>query len=259
MPATQYTLDLRGPLELVRGQTTTLTPKLFSEAATEVTPTSWTGSLWYEQAQLLTGTGSGAVALALAIPATYALSDDYEVRWSIVHAAGRLEVRQAATVCLSGLYPTLTAAEIYARAPALNPAATGALRIWGAGQSILTLAAEAWRDVLQELRARGVRPRLITQPEDLRGVHLARTMALCWRSVATSLNDSTYLEHARDADTEYQQQWARLSLRQAPPDQRDGGAAQAGGRAPLLGGAWQDYAAGRYWGEPGQGRRGGVL
>lgn len=249
MPAAQLTLDLRGPLDLVRGQTTTLTPKVFSEAATEITPTSWTGSLQRAGQTLLTGTGTGAVSLALAVPSTYALADDYEVVWAIVTASGRLDVRHLACVCRSTLYPTLTAAEIYARAPALDPSAADPLRIFGAGQSVLTVAAEAWRDVLQALYDRGVRPRLIISPESLRGVHLARTMHLLYASCFASSGDDRFATLADRYAAEYTAGWQTLTLRQAAADPADGAGSAASASAPILGGAWGDQG-GRYSGEP---------
>jgi hypothetical protein len=256
MPAAVYTLDLTTPIEMVRGQTATLAPVLRSEADAAVTPTTWAAQLYRGETQLLTGSGTGAVSVSFAIPDTYTLADDYSIRWQIVHAGGRLDLRHGASVVLVRLYPTLTAAEIYARAPALNPSAAGALRIWGAGQSVMTVAAEAWRDLLSELRSRGVRPRLIIDPDDLRAVHLHMTLALVWRSVASTIADGQYLEHARDAEQAAAAHWARLALRQAPADSRDGGPATATARAPLLGGAWGDTGRVRYPGEPSASGRG---
>lgn len=249
MPAAQITLDLRGPLDLVRGLTTTLSPKVFNEAATELTPTSWTGTLSRAGQTLLTGTGTGAAALSLAIPSTYVLADDYEVAWTIVTASGTLTARHVACVCKSALYPTLTAAEIYARAPALNPSAAEPLRIFGAGESVLTVAAEAWRDVLQALYDRGVRPRLILSPEALRGVHLARTMHLLYQSCYASAGDDRYATLAATYAAEYTAAWQTLSLRQGAPDPADGAGAAASAAAPILGGAWGDVG-GRYTAEP---------
>jgi hypothetical protein len=250
MPVAVVTFDHPAYAELIRGQTATLAPVLRSEADAVLTPTSWTGSLYRAGAQLLTGSGTGAISLALPIPSTYELADDYELRWSVVYSGGRVEARQEASVCLAGLYPVLTASQIYARAPALNPSAAGSLRIWAAGQSVMTLAAEAWRDIVVELRSRGVRPRLVTSSEDLRPLHLARTMELVWRSVATTLNDSTYRDHANDAHAEYTGLWGRLSLRQAPADDAGSGGARNSGRAPVIGGAFGDNVWGRYPGGP---------
>ena len=249
MPAAVLTLDLTTPIELVRGQTATLAPVVRSEADATITPTSWAAQLYRAETLLLSGSGSGAVSVAFAIPDSYTLADDYSVRWQIVTASGRLDLRHGASVVLTKLYPTLTAAEIYARAPAINPAAAGALRIWPSGQSVMTLAAEAWRDLLAELNTRGVRPRLIIDPDALRPVHLAMTMALVWRSVASTIADGQYLEHARDAEELARTRWAGLSLRQAPADSRDGGPSTATARAPTLGGAWGDRGTG-YPGEP---------
>jgi hypothetical protein len=256
VPAAQLTLDLRGPLDLVRGQTTTLTPKVFSEAGTEITPTSWTGTLSRGGQTLLTGSGGAtAASLALAIPSTYVLADDYEVTWAIVTASGRLDARHVACVCRSQLYPTLTATEIYARAPALNPSAAEPLRIFGSGESVLTVAAEAWRDVLQALYDRGVRPRLILSPESLRGVHLARTMHLLYQSCYASAGDDRYATLAATYAADYAAAWQTLSLRQGAPDPADGTGSAATAAAPILGGAWGDQA-GRYTGEPSRyGRR----
>lgn len=249
MPAAVLTLDLSTPLELVRGQTATLAPVVRSEADAAITPTSWAAQLYRAETLLLSGSGTGAVSVSFVIPDTYLLADDYSVRWQIVTASGRLDLRHGASVVLTRLYPTLTAAEIYARAPALNPAAAGALRIWPSGQSVMTLAAEAWRDLLTELGSRGVRPRLLIDPDALRPVHLAMTMALVWRSVASTIADGQYLEHARDAEERARTLWAGLSLRQAPADARDGGPSTATARAPTLGGAWGDRGIG-YPGEP---------
>jgi hypothetical protein len=250
VPDAVYTLNLTTPIELVRGQTATLAPVVRSEADAVVTPTTWAAQLYRGEAQLLTGSGSGAVSVSFAIPSTYTLADDYSVRWQIVHASGRLDLRHRASVVLTRLYPTLTAAEIYARAPALNPSAAGALRIFGSGQSVMTVAAEAWRDLVAELRSRGVRPRLIVDPDDLRAVHLQMTLALVFRSVASTLNETSYLEHARDAEQHAASLWARLSLTQAPADPLDGGPAAATSRAPVMGGAWGDTGRARYSGEP---------
>ena len=250
MPAAVLTLDLTTPLELVRGQTATLAPVVRSEADAAITPSTWAAQLYRAETQLLSGSGSGAVSVAFAIPSDYVLADDYTVRWQITTASGRLDLRHGASVVLTKLYPTLTAAEIYARAPSLNPSASGALRIWPSGQSVMTLAAEAWRDLLTELGSRGVRARLIIDPDALRPVHLAMTMALIWRSVASTISDGVYLEHARDAEERSRTLWAGLSLRQAPADSRDGGPTTATARPPTLGGAWADTGRARYSGEP---------
>jgi hypothetical protein len=250
MPDAVYTLNLTTPIELVRGQTATLAPVVRSEADAVVTPTTWAAQLYRAETQLLTGSGTGAVSVAFAIPSTYTLADDYSVRWQIVHASGRLDLRHRASVVLTKLYPTLTAAEIYARAPALNPSAAGALRIFGAGQSVMTVAAEAWRDLLVELRGRGFRPRLIVDPEDLRPIHLQMTLALLYRSVSSTLNDTSYLEHARDAEQHAAALWPRVPITQAPADPLDGGPTTTSSRAPVMGGAWGDTGRARYSGEP---------
>lgn len=249
MPEAIYTLDLTTPLELVRGQTATLAPVVRSEANTVVTPTTWAAQLYRAETQLLTASGTGAVSASFAIPSTYTLADDYSVRWQIVHAGGRLDLRHRASVVLTRLYPVLTAAEIYARAPALNPAAAGSLRIFGAGQSVMTVAAEAWRDLLHELRSRCVRPRLIVDPEDLRTIHLQMTLALLYRSVASTLNETSYLEHARDAEARTAALWPMVQLTTAPAEAIGGAPVTTSAHVPMLGGAWDDSAT-RYPGEP---------
>jgi len=242
-------LDTGGPAELIRGATTTLAPVLRGEDGATITPSSWSAALYRGEAVVSSSSGTGAVSWALAVASTAVLADDYQIRWTITHSGGRLDPRQSALVCRSGLYPTLTPADIYARAPSLNPAAADPLRVFGSGQSVMTVAAQAWRDVLAKVRERGVRPHLITTADDLVGVHLARTMALIYGSAASTTGEAIWQDREDRAMAEYRELWATLTLRTAPDDQRDGEDKRGRG-LPMLGGAWTDSVHGRYPGEP---------
>jgi hypothetical protein len=249
MPASVVFVDTGGPVELIRGATTTLAPVLRGEDAAVITPTSWTAALYRNEAVVASGSGTGAVSWALAVSSTATLASDYQIRWTIHYASGRVDQRQDAIVCRWGLYPSLTPADIYARAPALNPSAADPLRVFGVGQSINTVAISAWQDVLAELRNRIGRPHLITSGVDLRGVHLARTLELVYLSAASTTGEAVYMDLSLRARDEYRDLWPRLTLRTAPDDQTDGADVRAAASLPMLGGAWDD-AATRYPGEP---------
>ena len=245
MPAPVTSIDTGGPAELIRGATTTIAPVLRGEDGATITPSTWSAALYRGEVALLTASGTGAASWAIAIPATYTLADDYQIRWAFTWSGGRADPRQHALVCRSGLHPTLAPADVYTRAPALNPAAADPLRIFGAGQSVLTVAAAAWRDVLAELRSRGVRPHLVTSAEDLLGVHLARTLQLCYQSAASTIGEGVYLDLSERYGVEYAALWSRLTLRIAPDSQVEG-PDERRNAAPLMGGSF--VSSGRYTG-----------
>lgn len=256
MASPVVTLDTGGPAELLRGQTTTLTVTPWVEAGTSPTPGAWTGELWLDEVRLTHTSGTGAVSWALAVPSTYALRDDYQVRWSITISGVVHQIRQAAMVCRSVVRPTLVPRDIYLRFPALNPAAEGRLVVFAEGESVMTVAAAAWRDVLAELRNRGHRPHMVVTAEDLQPVHLAITLQRLSELLATALDGGPYLDLANRYGDEARHLWKQLTIRIAPDEQTEGRASRVKA-APLLGGAY-DAPVNRYQGEPGQGRFGGL-
>lgn len=256
MAAPVVTLDTGGPAELLRGQTSTLTVTPWLEDGTSPTPGAWTAELWLDEVRLLNTSGTGAVSWALAVPSTYALRDDYQIRWSVTISGVVHQIRQAALICRSVVRPTLVPRDIYLRFPALNPAAESPLVVFGSGQSVMTVAAEAWREVLAGLRNRGQRPHMVVTAEDLQPVHLAITLQRLAEMLAATLDGGPYLELATRYAAEADHKWKTLTINVAPDEQTEGRARRVKA-APLLGGAY-DAPVNRYQGEPGMGRFGGL-
>jgi hypothetical protein len=257
MPAAVLTLDTGGSAELVRGVATTLTVTPWAEDGTSPTPGAWSAGLWLDEVQLASTSGTGAVSWTITPPSTYALRDDYQVRWAITVAGVQHHVRQAAMVCRSVVRPTLTPADIYLRMPALDPASEAPLTVFASGKSVMTVAAAAWREVLEDLAQRAFRPHMIITPEALAPVHLALTLQRLCEMLASTMDGGPYLELADRFRDETSERWKKVTIKVAPDTQTEG-RAQRMRAAPLIGGAF-GQGVNRYPGEPGRGRGSGVL
>lgn len=193
--STYRSARLLAPYQLVRGQTQTLTCPMYASGAL-VTPTSGTitierpGGTELVSAAAVTIAGSMATysLLSTILADTEQLGGQWQVVWSLAFASGVTPevVRSDAVVVRRALYPTLTDADLYRRASALDPSGSAPVTSETTYQDKIDLS---WGMILREIINEGRRPDLVTTPSALHDAHLLLTLSLIYEDMATRLNE----------------------------------------------------------------------
>lgn len=193
--STYRSARLLAPYQLVRGQTQTLTCPVYAGGVL-VAPTSGTITVERPGGTELVSAASAPVAGDMAtysltsatLADTEQLGGQWQVIWSLVFASGVTPevVRSDAVVVRRALYPTVTDADLYRRASALDPAGSAPVTSETTYQDKIDLA---WGMILREIINEGRRPDLVTTPSALHDAHLLLTLSLIYEDMATRLNE----------------------------------------------------------------------
>jgi hypothetical protein len=232
------TIVATGPAELVRSHPVSVSLVLVDADDDAITPTSWTVALQRNGATVDTDTGTGAVSWSYTAAASLVLADDYLLVWEITVPGGStLAYRQAASVCLSHLYPTVRPADLVSRYPRLASTAADPLLSDDADEVatiLLDSLALSWRDCLDAIRQQGNRSHRIVSPWDVRAMLTERALQYVFGAVSTAYpagDYETFVERHREA---YGAALAALSIDYAPADGKT--AARRSAHAPLFAG-----------------------
>lgn len=136
------------------------------------------------------------------------LGDGWAVLWTVTADGVELQFQHAAALVLRGLAPVITEADLYARNPALDPAADRPLTEVA---SLRRAVEQSWLEIQDQLRALGRRPWLILEPSALRSVHLHLALALLFEELATT-NVDAYGASAQHHRRNFDGAWRRLDF-----------------------------------------------
>lgn len=211
-----YTPRLSGLYLIERGRSQTIQLPLYSGAAL-VAPTA-SGSTCTLTSPTGAVVSSGAITVSGSI-ATYAipgasttgqtLGERWKVAWSLIMPDGVTHpYEQPAALCRVVPSPAATEADLYQRAPALDPTGSAPVSVVSTWQPQLD---EAWAQISQTLITRGRRPWLVVGSVDLRLPHIALALALCYEALASRLNPA-FSEMAKMYRQEYSASMAALAL-----------------------------------------------
>jgi hypothetical protein len=208
--------SVRFPLPdlLVQGQDNTITAPVYLNAAI-VAPTAATVSIFNGSNVAVV---SGAVAAIVDNVATYQLtaaattdqtrSEGWRVEWSLsvsgtVSPDGLIIASNDAALVLRGVHPVVTAADIWRRLRAMNPAHRARLQ----SEDLQDEISESWTEIQQGLIDQGNRPNLIMSPSSLRRCHLALAIAYVFENMG-----KPYAEEAAHWRDRYREAWRDLSF-----------------------------------------------
>lgn len=211
-----YTPRLSGPYLIERGRSQVIQLPLYSGAALAVPTASGSTCAIRDAAGAVVATGAITVSSSIA---TYSISgtategqtlgERWKVAWSLVMPDGVTHAyEQPAALCRVVPSPAACEADLYQRAPALDPLGPAPVSATGSWQPQLD---EAWAQIGQRLTAAGRRPWLVVGSVDLRQPHIVLALALCYEALASRLNPS-FLELAKVYRSEYNAAWSALSL-----------------------------------------------
>lgn len=151
--------------------------------------------------------------VASATLAAETLGEGWSLLWALRMPDGITHTfRRAAALCRRSLYPVVTDADLIRRHSDLSELRPSTL------DSYQPYLDEAWVEVLHLLRQRGSLPQLVCSPEDLRYVHLYRTLELVFRDFTSTASGDKWADLAAYYASEGKEAWGKLSLKYDPDE-----------------------------------------
>lgn len=194
-------------------------------------------------AALVTVTASVAeYSIASAVVSSYSYGDGWGIEWALTMPDGVVHTfRTDAAIVRRMLYPVVSDIDLFDRIPALDPADSAPITSATTYQDRLD---EAWRMLLRRLQTDGHLPWLVVDSHALREVHLALTMHLIFRDLATRGGGADYYaDEAMRWGQEYAAAYRNARLR---VDRDDDGAPDSTDRKPAAPVVWYGGRA-RAW------------
>jgi len=188
-------------LELWRG------PELVTPSSVTVSILSASGSALVEDGVPITVDGRSVYTVTGPVSEDWTLGVGYRIEWT---ADGRIYDTEAA-VCRRVPSPVVTDADVWAAAPHLDPRRAGSSSSTPTNQGLID---EAWVQIQTELYNRGRRPWLIIDQANLREPHLALSLSMIHRTLASrERSDGPMGQLADRYGHDYRASMGRLSLR----------------------------------------------
>ena len=215
MPFLDYAPRFPLPEFLVRNQDNAIEAAIYRDGAISA-PTSGTVTIYDDTGTKVVDGAAITVAsskathtvAAATLPTTKALSDLWQIRWSLVMADGQTYTftREAHLVRLR-LYPVISDDDLEAM--------HGDLARWKSrtGGNLQGYIDEAWTQLQTKLLQMGRRPWLVLSSSALRSSHLYLALALVFRDFATSAGNGRFGELSEDYQRMYEQAFGTLSIR----------------------------------------------
>ncbi len=212
---TLYAPRFAGPELIERGRTNTLTCPVYRDGALASPTTGDTVSIYRPDGSLLVT----ATITKVSNVATYPLlastmsaesyGENWVVEWALTMPDGVVHTfRRDMALCRRSLYPVVTDADLVRRHNDLAELRPSTLTSY---QDYLD---EAWVEMLHRLRQGGSLAQLICSPEDLRYVHLYRTLELIFRDfMVTAAADSKWATLAQSYADQGKAAWGQLAVK----------------------------------------------
>jgi len=209
----RYTVRLPLPDFIVRDRAHTIAAPVYLDGE-QVTPSSWSVTVYNaSNTSVETGSGSSSVAshtIGSADLTSETLGDLWRVEWVITLSDGTvLHPRNDAMLVRSGLYPTITDADLLRREPSLDPAGHAPVTRRINFQGYLD---EAWTELQLRLLSVGRRPYLVMEPSALRQPHMYLTLSLIFGGESSRLSEA-WQEKADRYHEMYSRAWDSISFR----------------------------------------------
>lgn len=160
----------------------------------------------------------GAAITVVADVATYTVTDamtsssslgeGWRVVWSLTIDGTVRTFDNDAALVRRRLFPTVTHADLYKRAPALDPAGSAPISARSDYQEELD---SSWNVIEHRLIAAGKRPWLVVSPSSLRLAHFELWMATIFEGFSHRLNDA-HRETAEMHRARWDDEWSRIRL-----------------------------------------------
>lgn len=174
------------------------------------------------------------------------LGEGWSIVWSLTMPDGvEHTVRRSASLVVSRLHPPASAADLFQRIRALNPAHASPI-------TALTLADfddyldAAWLQIEDRLKRRGRRPWLVVSSEALRELQIVGTLALIFEDLATR-NQEAHGPRAQSYREQARLEWAETRFEYLAEDTT--GAASSADQAGAGGTLWlQHFPVDDRWG-----------
>ena len=162
-----------GPEILQKGSANTISCPLYRDGALVVATGGNVAILRADGTQAVSASVSIAANIATYTTPTFsseALGENWRIVWTITWSGGSGVFDRMAALCRRRLFPVVTDADLLRRHSDLNNIKPPDVA------SFQDYLDEAWVELLHTLRQKGNFPQLILSPEDLRYVHLFRTL-----------------------------------------------------------------------------------